>query len=155
MKQPNRKPAEKSPRETVSAPPAASEVSKRKPPPAKSDLDAIEPIPGAAAYAEEGIAASEREAAELDNDQKRFELNERLYHLNERQKYAQRTFKLVTGWIYIVLSILLLQGFGSSYRYFHFHLSDKVISVAIGSTTLNVIGMLIIVLKGIFPNQRK
>jgi hypothetical protein len=101
------------------------------------------------------MEASQLEAASLENDRVRLELEERKEHLGRGRIYARRTFRLVAGWIYIVLALLLMQGFGSSYRYFRFHLSDTVLSIAIGSTTVNVIGMLIIVLKGIFPPPKK
>jgi hypothetical protein len=44
---------------------------------------------------------------------------------------------------------LLLQGFSI----WHFKLSDNVLLAAIGSTTANVIGMLVIVLRHLVPSR--
>jgi hypothetical protein len=62
--------------------------------------------------------------------------------------YAGRTFILVGSWVFLIFSLLLLQGFGEAIHYKP--LSDKVLITLITSTTANVIGMLIIVLKYIF-----
>lgn len=58
---------------------------------------------------------------------------------------------MVGSWLTIVLLLILLQGIGL----FGQHLSDKVLAVAVGSTTLNVLGMLAIILHGLYPESRK
>jgi hypothetical protein len=82
--------------------------------------------------------------AELENR----ELSDKL---GQRQLYAKWTFCLVAVWMTLMLVILLIQGFGG----FHKNLSEKVLMVAIGSTTVNVLGMLAIILHGLFPNSKK
>jgi hypothetical protein len=66
----------------------------------------------------------------------------------QREKYARRIFVLVCVWIILIFVLLLCQGFGDVIRYKP--LSDKVLIALITSTTVNVIGTLIIVLKYIF-----
>jgi hypothetical protein len=54
---------------------------------------------------------------------------------------------LVAAWIIAVFLLLILQGFS----FLGFKLSDAVLLAAIDSTTVNVIGMLLIVLRNLFP----
>jgi hypothetical protein len=56
---------------------------------------------------------------------------------------------MVASWIVAVFVLLSLQGFS----FYGFKLSDNVLLAAIGSTTANVIGMLLIVLKNLFPSK--
>ena len=71
----------------------------------------------------------------------------------QRETYARRIFRLVCAWITLIFALLLCQGFGETIHYKP--LSDKVLITLISSTTVNVIGTLIIVLKYIFkvPTQ--
>jgi len=71
--------------------------------------------------------------------------------IKERKKYAFRIFLLVAFWITAVLVIIILQGFSVC----GFHLSDSILLAAIGSTTANVIGILIIVIKYLFSEKGK
>ena len=63
----------------------------------------------------------------------------------QRETYARRIFRLVCAWIVLIFVLLLCQGFGDVIHYKPF--SDKVLITLISSTTVNVIGTLIIVLK--------
>ncbi|HEY4010013.1 MAG TPA: hypothetical protein VGM11_07660 [Acidobacteriaceae bacterium] len=66
----------------------------------------------------------------------------------QREKYAGRVFSLVLAWIILMFVLLMFQGFC---ELIHFKpLSDKVLLALITSTTVNLIGTLIIVLKYIF-----
>ncbi len=66
----------------------------------------------------------------------------------QRETYARRIFRLVCAWIVLIFALLLCQGFGETIHYKP--LSDTVLITLISSTTVNVIGTLIIVLKYIF-----
>jgi hypothetical protein len=93
--------------------------------------------------------ASKSEVDEYDREAKHLRNVGLGQDIRARKKYAFRIFLLVAGWITAVLAILLLQGFG-----FHgFHLSDNVILAAIGSTTANIIGVLVIVIKYLFAGK--
>jgi hypothetical protein len=73
----------------------------------------------------------------------------------ERKKYAFRFFLLSCGWLVAIVAILMLQGFGFSFWKAPFKLSEPIVLAMIGSTTANVIGILYIVAKYLFPNRGK
>jgi len=76
------------------------------------------------------------------------ELADRSLARAQREKYARHIFWLVCGWIVLIFVLLLLQGFSGFIGYKP--LNDSVLIALISSTTVNVIGTLIIVLKYIF-----
>lgn len=98
-------------------------------------------------------ATEDLASRKLDNAAKHEAIRDAQSQRGQRRQYARRTFWLVSTWITIVLLLLLFEGFGSVYPYFHFHLSDKVLMVAVGSTTVNILGMLAIVLHGLFRDR--
>ena len=68
---------------------------------------------------------------------------------DERKKYARLFFGLSCAWIVTIIVILLLDGFG----WWSFKLSDSVVLATIGSTTVNVLGILYIVANYLFPKK--
>jgi hypothetical protein len=72
--------------------------------------------------------------------------------IQERKKYAQLFFYLSCAWLVAIVVILILQGFGSFWKT-PFKLSDSIVLAMIGSTTANVLGILYIVAKYLFPNR--
>ncbi|MCK4606926.1 MAG: hypothetical protein KAU35_06490 [candidate division Zixibacteria bacterium] len=68
-----------------------------------------------------------------------------------REKYEPLLFWLAFGWLFIVLVILVFQAYG----FYGFSLSTAVMVSVVGSTTLNVFGLLTIALKHIFPRSSK
>ncbi len=58
---------------------------------------------------------------------------------------------LVTLWMVAVYALLIAQGRHSLYG--HFDLSEKVVLVALGTVTLNIIGLLVLVLRYVFANR--
>lgn len=72
----------------------------------------------------------------------------------ERKRYALAFFVLCCVWIGVITTILLLQGFGSFwFGKMPFRLSEAVILAAIGSTTVNIIGILFVVANYLFPKR--
>ena len=72
----------------------------------------------------------------------------------ERKKYANLFFILSCVWILVITAILLLQGFGSFwYGKYPFKLSEPIVLAAIGSTTVNILGILYIVANYLFPKK--
>lgn len=65
----------------------------------------------------------------------------------ERRKYAERIFLLIVGWVFAILFIIIFKGFGDFYN---FQLSDKVLMTLIGGTTINVLGIFVIVANYLF-----
>jgi hypothetical protein len=94
-------------------------------------------------------AASKKEQDEYDKEAKHLQNIGLGQDIRARKKYAFRIFALVASWITAILAILLVQGFG----YKGFHLSDNVLLAAIGSTTANIIGVLLIVIKYLFGGR--
>lgn len=73
---------------------------------------------------------------------------------DQRKVYAKYVFVLVCAWITAIYLLLLLQVFGTWLTPAYRPLSEAVLIALISSTTVNLIGTLIIVLKYIFrvPN---
>lgn len=65
-----------------------------------------------------------------------------------RGAYAFGIFILVVLWLIGIFFLIVWEGF--SWR--HFHLDDSVLLAAIGSTTANIIGLLLIIVKFIFAD---
>jgi hypothetical protein len=69
----------------------------------------------------------------------------------ERKKYAGRIFCLLAIWLIGIFLLLLFQGFLSPHNWFS--LDDKVMIAAIGGTTVNVIGIFVVVARYLFPQK--
>ena len=67
----------------------------------------------------------------------------------ERKRYATRIFNLIAVWLFGIFFLLILAGF----RPFGFHLGDTVLVSFIGGTTINVLGIFIVVAKYLFPSR--
>ncbi|MFL0803392.1 MAG: hypothetical protein K6L81_06715 [Agarilytica sp.] len=65
-----------------------------------------------------------------------------------RLGYAGRIFWLVCAWLVCVAIAVFMSGFNVS----GFSLSDKVLITFITSTTVNVVGLFVVVAKWMFPN---
>ena len=67
----------------------------------------------------------------------------------ERKIYAKYFFRLACSWLFIITLILLLQGLGL----WNFKLQDNVVLALIGSTTVNILGILYVVANYLFPKR--
>ena len=75
--------------------------------------------------------------------------------IDERKKYAKCFFILACCWLFAITGLLLLQGFGSFwFGLMPFRLADTVLLAVIGSTTVNVLGILYVVATYLFPKKR-
>ena len=110
------------------------------------DLGKISDTPGP----EEADSATELEEEDLDHQKNRALIEGMRQDIAERKKYAGRIFTLLSSWLLGIFAILLLQGFGSNIR---FALPDSVLLAAIGGTTINVIGIFIVVARYLFPRR--
>jgi len=87
----------------------------------------------------------------------------------ERQKYAKYLFKLICAWLLGIYSIIMLAGFGATVARFDmsdvpvvkrlefkpsFKLSDAVLLALIGGTTINVLGLFVIVANYLFNSPK-
>ncbi len=74
--------------------------------------------------------------------------------IDERKKYARRFFILACFWLVAITVLLVLQGFGSfCFGLLPFILADTVLLAVIGSTTVNVLGILYVVVNYLFPKR--
>jgi hypothetical protein len=76
-------------------------------------------------------------------------INDMIHFRKLRENYASRCFWFMVSWSIAVLLILLACGFPS----FPFALPDSVLIVFVGSTTINVIGLVFAIVKGLFSNK--
>lgn len=91
------------------------------------------------------------------NDEKRFYAERHVQDIldrhdarGQRRHYAKRVFILVCVWITAIFVLLGFQVFGTWITPLYKPLSDGVLIALISSTTVNLIGTLIVVLKYIF-----
>lgn len=68
----------------------------------------------------------------------------------QRKGFAISVFALVSLYLAAVLTILFIQGFNKS-----FYLSDSVLITLLGTTTANVISILVIVVTYLFSRKKK
>jgi hypothetical protein len=111
------------------------------------DLDKVADEPGSNAP----DSATKLEEEDLDKQKQKAQIAGLLQDIAERKKYAGRIFYLISLWLIGIFLILILQGFGSNSHWFA--LSEAVVIAAIGGTTINVIGIFIVVAKYLFPKR--
>jgi hypothetical protein len=94
---------------------------------------------------------TKKEEEDLDKQARRAQIISIKQDIEERKKYAGRIFCLLSLWLIGLFVLLLLQGFLSPLHYFF--LSEAVLLATIGGTTLNVIGIFIVVARYLFPRR--
>ena len=82
----------------------------------------------------------------LDHEKRRLGVSEKKQVLKFREKYSKKIFCLVAAWLAVMLIFVLLDGLGVDF-------DSGVMIALISGTTINVIGLLAIVAKYIFPGQ--
>jgi hypothetical protein len=92
---------------------------------------------------------SKLELEDLEKQEKASRIYSFLQDVGERKRYANKIFTVVVVWLFLILVILLLVGFGLMI------LSDAVLIALISSTTANVTIFLVIVAKYLFPSIGK
>jgi hypothetical protein len=120
--------------------------------PDESDLDSIK---SAGAGAPDETAEKELEGLEVSEEKE----TKRLQNLGLKQDIALRKdfawdiFYLIVVWLCAIFGILLLQGFQVGICGHAFKLDDSVVLALIGGTTINVLGIFIIVVRYLFPQR--
>jgi len=79
---------------------------------------------------------------------KKAHLQDIIQNINERKKYADRIYNLVCCWLIGIGVIIFYQGLWPEWKIFH--LSDKMLITLIGGTTINILGIFVIVTKYLF-----
>jgi hypothetical protein len=72
--------------------------------------------------------------------------------IEERKTYARRIFGLICSWVAGLFLLLAAQGLGQ-WWWLKFSLPHPVLLAAIGSTTVNVLGLFYIVAHYLFPTR--
>jgi hypothetical protein len=91
-----------------------------------------------------------QEKAYLEHQQVLIQLQSEIQDIRERKKYALWFVVLACAWVSIIAILLFFQGFGSLVG---FRISDSVLLAAIGSTTMNIVGVLYVVAYYLFPKR--
>jgi len=124
-----------------------------------SDLDSLK-VKLARIFAEHRTVKSEpdertrEEKEDLEKQKRREEIRGLGQDINERKRYALCYFILACCWLGAITLILLLQGFGSFwFGLMPFKLQENVLLAVIGSTTVNVLGILYVVANYLFPKR--
>jgi hypothetical protein len=144
--------------------------------PEKIDLRSIQPLPTANEQTHE---LAQKELLEYFTNQRineakaaREEEKVRVLQQDriERQKYAKYLFQLICLWLLGIYSIILLNGFNGSILSVRtddipvirrvrvvpsFELSDAVLLALIGGTTINVLGLFVIVANYLFTPPKE
>jgi hypothetical protein len=94
---------------------------------------------------------TQEEEDDLDAQERRVRLRGIAQDINERRRYAGRIFWIIVFWLAGIFVLLLIQGALSPWRLFS--LDDAVLIAAIGGTTVNVIGIFIVVARYLFPRR--
>lgn len=80
------------------------------------------------------------------------ELKSRDQDIRERKEYAKKIFELIVWWLGAVWFLLMLAAIGGPADWFI--LSDKVLITLIGGTTVNVLGIFVIVANYLFNKDK-
>lgn len=98
---------------------------------------------------EEADAETTEELTDFEEQHNRLELQEHEQNINLRKEFARKIFWLVICWLVSMLAILMLEGFKIS----DFSLSNSVMLALVGSSTLNILGLLYVVTHYLFPKK--
>ena len=99
---------------------------------------------------EEDIRKQELRKLELENAAREGENAGDDQDRLQRKEFADKIFDFVRNYMLFVCIVLFLKGITSQ-----FYLSDSVIITLLGTTTANVIGILIIVVTYLFSRKKK
>ena len=75
-----------------------------------------------------------------------------LQDIDQRRIYADKIYDLIVWWLIAIFALLILAGFG---KCIGFNISDKVLITLIGGTTINVLGIFVIVANYIFRKPQQ
>lgn len=95
-------------------------------------------------------SATKKEEEYLKNISIKLDLFGKQQDIQSRKKYAKRIFRLICFWLTGIFVIILFQGFSI---FFKFNLQPSVMLALIGGTTINVLGLFVIVIQYIFPKK--
>lgn len=116
------------------------------------DLNSLESLdrinPESASFTVEDLKEAEQDNKNLNKDIQEAELDRYKINTKLRDSLAKVFTVIIAMWLLSVVLILI----GNYYRY---HLSDSVLITLITTTTVNVLGMMLIILYDLFPGGKK
>jgi len=92
------------------------------------------------------------------------DLQDRKNDINARKTFGKWAFFLVVAWLFAVLIIVWMSGVTMSGPGWHpdwlpwivsFKLSDTVLVTLLGTATVNVLGLLVIIFNYLYPSRKK
>lgn len=92
-----------------------------------------------------------REMAAFNTAQAQARLRNFEQNIALRKEYAGKIYRLVVGWLFALFVLLVASGVGNVFGVVS--LSDRVIMTLITGTTINVLGIFVIVAKYIFRTK--
>jgi hypothetical protein len=92
-----------------------------------------------------------REEDDWENQALAEALREQIQETNQRKTFADRIFWLVVGWLSAIFTLLILHGTLSPWGLFS--IGNSVLVALIGGTTVNVIAVLFVVMRYLFPHR--
>ncbi len=101
------------------------------------------------------VAELEKNELEVDQEKetKRLQNLALKQDIDLRKDFAWDIFYLIVAWLFLVFVVLLLQGFTATICAHKFGLSDSVVLALISGTTVNVLGIFLIVVRYLFPTR--
>lgn len=98
---------------------------------------------------EEQYFDRESKQVALDHEKERLESDRQ--DRDERRTYGNKIFCLICCWLVGLAALLMAQGFED----FPFKLETGVMLAVVGGTTINVLGLFVIVANYLFPKRTK
>jgi len=115
----------------------------------KFDIEKIHPELGKVSRKPDRFTDQEKDY--LEGEKKRALLIGLVQDIGQRKAFGNKIYCLVVFWVIGILALLASQGFGA----FGFNLSEKVLITLIGGTTLNVLGIFVIVARYFFRESKE
>lgn len=103
-------------------------------------------------YAKKSSSDAELQLLAIRNALEHERLQNEQQNRADRRKYANRIYWLMVCWISSIMLTVLVNGLGDC---IYFHVSDKVLITLISGTTINVLGVFVIVAKYLFNHGPK
>lgn len=92
---------------------------------------------------------SKKEQQDYESKFREARLDSYLTTIDQRKKFARNIFVIIVTWLFLVTFIIFANGC----RWWGFTLYETSFTVLIGTTTANIIGLAVIVLKYVFKDH--
>jgi hypothetical protein len=92
---------------------------------------------------------TKEEDQDLQNQKTKSVVRSRNQNIKERKKYARLFFLLACCWVAMISLVVVLDG----WKLFGFWLPEKIVLALIGSTTVDILGILYVVAHYLFPQR--